>query len=85
MRSATVFMVCCILMSFILINVRDVEAGFTPMGSLCDEKDIFIGRCGHDGSERCINDFVKKGAITPYSCECNNFRKKHICRCQIPC
>ncbi|CAF2149106.1 hypothetical protein BRARA_A01228 [Brassica rapa] len=87
MRSATVFMVSCILMFFVLIHVKDVEAGLTPMGSLCGQKDIFIGRCGRDGSETCINDFVKKGGDgnRPYSCKCDNFGKKRICRCKVPC
>ena len=57
------------------------------MGSLCGQKDIFIGRCGRDGSETCINDFVKKGGDgnRPYSCKCDNFGKKRICRCKVPC
>ncbi|KAL0738763.1 hypothetical protein Bca4012_014973 [Brassica carinata] len=72
-------------MSFILNNVIDAEAGFTPMGNLCSQKDIFVGRCGPNGDETCTNDFVKKGGDRPYGCECNNFGNERLCRCDFPC
>ncbi|KAF8052704.1 hypothetical protein N665_1518s0007 [Sinapis alba] len=77
MRSASIFLVSCILMSFVLNNIKDVEAGLTPMDNQCGQKDIFT----------CINDFVKKGGAgnTPSSCECDNFGDEHLCRCNLPC
>ncbi|KAF8101399.1 hypothetical protein N665_0206s0075 [Sinapis alba] len=86
MRSSTIFLVSCILMSFVLNNVKvNAEARFTPVGSLCGRKEIFVGRCGLDGNNMCIEDFLKKEGDRPYSCECDNFDKKHLCRCDFPC
>ncbi|CAF2130660.1 unnamed protein product [Brassica rapa subsp. trilocularis] len=66
-------------------EIIDGEAGFTTMGNLCSQKDIFVGRCGPNGDETCTNEFVKNGGDRPYSCECNNFGKEHLCRCDFPC
>ncbi|KAF8047174.1 hypothetical protein N665_3162s0001 [Sinapis alba] len=87
MRSASIFLVSCILMSFVLNNIKDVEAGLTPMDNQCGRKDIFVGGCGPDGNKTCINDFIKKGGAgnTPSSCECDNFGDEHLCRCNFPC
>ncbi|CAH2078299.1 unnamed protein product [Thlaspi arvense] len=87
MRSATLFLVSCILMSFVLNQVKEVEGGVNPMGNLCDRKDIFVGGCGSNGSKTCINDFVKKGGESnkPASCECDNFGEEHLCRCKFAC
>ncbi|ESQ55145.1 hypothetical protein EUTSA_v10026978mg [Eutrema salsugineum] len=81
MRSATLFLFSCILMSFILNHVKEVEGGLTPM-ELCGRKDIFIGGCSQDGNNTCINDFVKKGgdANRPSSCECDTCDEQ-LCRC----
>ncbi|CAN8325566.1 unnamed protein product [Cochlearia groenlandica] len=81
MRSATFFLVSCILMCLLFNNIKDVE------GEQCGRKDIFIGGCGSDGNQTCINDFVKKGGPTnkPSSCECDNFGEEHLCRCNFPC
>ncbi|XP_019088925.1 PREDICTED: putative defensin-like protein 235 [Camelina sativa] len=86
MRSATLLLVCCILISFIFSHVKEVEAGLSPMAaSLRVRKDIFVGGCGSDGNKTCINDFVKKGgaANKPFSCECDNFGFEHLCRCNF--
>ncbi|CAH2078300.1 unnamed protein product [Thlaspi arvense] len=82
MRSATLFLVSCILMSFVLNQVKDVEGGVIPMS---DRKDIFAGGCGSNGSKTCINDFVKKGGASnrPASCQCNNFGVSHLCLCKF--
>ncbi|XP_019087140.1 PREDICTED: putative defensin-like protein 235 [Camelina sativa] len=86
MRSATLLLVCCILISFIFSHVKEVEAGLSPMASsLRVRKDIFVGGCGSDGNKTCINDFVKKGGVAnkPSSCECDNFGFEHLCRCNF--
>ncbi|XP_019088096.1 PREDICTED: putative defensin-like protein 234 [Camelina sativa] len=84
MRSVTLFLVSCVLMSFILGHVKEVEAELNPMDQ-CGRKDIFLGGCGSDGNKTCINDFVKKGRGQPSSCECDNFGEEHLCRCNFPC
>ncbi|CAL9226385.1 unnamed protein product [Arabidopsis halleri] len=86
MRSATLVLVSCVLMSFILSHVREVEAGFDPMAAnLRVRKDIFIGGCGGDGNKTCMKDFVKKGGLMnkPISCECDDFGYEHLCRCNF--
>lgn len=57
------------------------------MDNLHIRKDIFIGGCGRDGSKTCINDFVKKGGADskPSSCECDDLREEHLCRCNFLC
>ncbi|CAF2026477.1 putative defensin-like protein 234 [Brassica napus] len=87
MRSASIFLVSCILIFFIMNNVKDVEAGLTPMDNQCGRKDIFVGGCGPDGNKTCINDFVKKGGEgnRPSSCECDDFGEEHLCRCNFSC
>lgn len=68
-----------------LYEIIDVEAGLTPMDNKCvRQKDIFVGGCGRDGNEMCINDFVQKGNDWPSSCECDNLHDKHVCRCIMP-
>ncbi|CAL9226387.1 unnamed protein product [Arabidopsis halleri] len=86
MRSATLLLVSCVLISFILGHAKEVEAELNPMGQ-CGRKDIFLGGCGSNGNKTCINDFVKKGGASskPNSCECDNFGEEHLCRCYFPC
>ncbi|XP_056858484.1 putative defensin-like protein 235 [Raphanus sativus] len=96
MRSASIFSLSCILMFFIMNSVKDVEAGLTPMDNKCvRQKDIFVGGCGRDGNEMCINDFVQKGNDWPSSCEgeenrpsscdCDNYTDQHLCTCDFDC
>ncbi|XP_023635336.1 putative defensin-like protein 234 [Capsella rubella] len=73
MRSVALLLVSLVLVSFILGHVKEVEA----------QKDIFLGGCGKDGNKTCIDDFVKKGAMKPKSCECDDFGDEHLCRCTM--
>ncbi|XP_018461424.2 putative defensin-like protein 234 [Raphanus sativus] len=81
------FLVSCILMFFIMNNVKDVEANLTPMGCGGSGKDLFMGGCGPDGNKTCINEFVKKRgeANRPDSCKCDEFSIQHLCLCNSNC
>ncbi|CAH8350024.1 unnamed protein product [Eruca vesicaria subsp. sativa] len=74
-------------------NVKDVEAGLPPKDNQCgwNWASIFIGGCGPDGNKKCKDDFDKEvdtkfpyGEELPYSCKCDNFLDKHLCRCNVP-
>ncbi|CAH2078301.1 unnamed protein product [Thlaspi arvense] len=81
MRSATLFLVSCILMSFVLNQVKEVEGVGTSNGRPGFQKAIFKGPCGSNGSKTCINDFVKEGGESdrPTSCSCEPMGTDHLC------
>ncbi|EOA18605.1 hypothetical protein CARUB_v10007178mg [Capsella rubella] len=81
MRSVALLLVSLVLVSFILGHVKGIIQ--KPLIFLEAQKDIFLGGCGKDGNKTCIDDFVKKGAMKPKSCECDDFGDEHLCRCTM--
>ncbi|KAG7591620.1 Plant self-incompatibility response [Arabidopsis thaliana x Arabidopsis arenosa] len=95
MQSATLFMVSCLLMFFIMNNIKEVETVHVEQAGVCEFTGEFPGKCGNDGRKTCIEAMKKNG--TPLKrnenlrCECFDNpvvilgRPKRICRCRDNC
>ncbi|CAL9214946.1 unnamed protein product [Arabidopsis halleri] len=96
MKSATLFMVCCLLMFFVMNNIKEVETVHVEQAGVCEFTGEFPGKCGNDGRKTCIEAMNKNGG-TPLKrnknlrCECFDNpvvilgRPKRICRCRDNC
>ncbi|CAN7058367.1 hypothetical protein Bca4012_094083 [Brassica carinata] len=88
MRSSTLSMVSCVLMFFILHHTKESEAV-----DVCSFTDQLPGKCGNDGSSKCVNAMQKKALLPEVKLRCACFdhptvilgRKKHICNCRQDC
>ncbi|RID51952.1 hypothetical protein BRARA_H02582 [Brassica rapa] len=83
MSSSTLSMVSCVLMFLILHHTKEV----------CSFTDQLPGKCGNDGSNKCVNAMQKKALLPEVKVRCACFdhptvilgRKKHICNCRQDC
>nr|P82647.2 RecName: Full=Putative defensin-like protein 227; AltName: Full=Putative S locus cysteine-rich-like protein 28; Short=Protein SCRL28; Short=SCR-like protein 28; Flags: Precursor [Arabidopsis thaliana] len=97
MKWATLFMVSCVLMFFVMNNINEVESIHVEQAGVCEFTGEFPGKCGNNGRKMCVEAMNKKNKGSPgenkknLRCECFDNpvvilgRPKRICRCRNNC
>ncbi|CAH2077162.1 unnamed protein product [Thlaspi arvense] len=84
MRSATWFIVFCVLIFHVLSNGKEVEAK-----ELCTRIEDIEGDCSFQGEKECMKFMTNKYKTRYVSCTCNKIfmlkKTKRFCECKSRC
>ncbi|ESQ53891.1 hypothetical protein EUTSA_v10027076mg [Eutrema salsugineum] len=84
MRSATWFIVFCVLIFLVLNDGKEVEAA-----DPCTRIEDIEGNCNVNGEKECMKFMTNKYKTRFLSCACNNIymlqKTKRFCECKYPC
>ncbi|KAF8062853.1 hypothetical protein N665_1191s0008 [Sinapis alba] len=83
MRCATLFMVSCVFIFYILSHGKEGDA----RGTECwDDINFLGGKCGFFGNKRCFKEMHSKNKTIRYrQCKCTItgfFQREHSCYCR---